>query len=172
MKHGYTHMTQRLNANQANGLSGINPDRPKKSRRTKSKIKTLLVTFFDYKGMIHHEFLEEGRTINQYVYLDILRRLREAIRLKRPELWEKKEWILLHDNACPHKALSVRQYFAKHGTAELPHPPYSPDLSPPDYFLFPKMKSFMKGTKFDDLNAIKEKSKVIFRSIPRTKFAK
>ncbi|UYV67167.1 hypothetical protein LAZ67_4004203 [Cordylochernes scorpioides] len=42
----------------------------------------------------------------------------------------RKNWILLHDNARPYKALSVAQYLAKNGTSKLPHPPYSPELSP------------------------------------------
>ncbi|UYV71750.1 GLYR1 [Cordylochernes scorpioides] len=59
--------------------------KPKKARFTKSKVKTLLVTFFDISGLVHHEFIPFGRTINQEVYLGIMSRLREAVRLKRPE---------------------------------------------------------------------------------------
>jgi len=33
-------------------------------------------------------------------------------------------------------------------------PPYSPDLSPPDYFLFPKEKIKLKGLHFADLAEI------------------
>jgi hypothetical protein len=31
----------------------------------------------------------------------------------------------------------------------IPHPPYSPDLAPCDFFLFPKMKMKLKGRRFD-----------------------
>lgn len=145
--------------------------RPKKSRLTKSKTKTMLITFFDHLGIIHSEFLGEGVTVTQYVYLDILRRLREAIRKKRPERWKNNDWILLHDNARPHKALSVGRFFAKHGTTELPHPPYSPDLSPCDYFLFPRMKKILKGNNFNDICEIQEKSLEILRTITKNEFS-
>jgi hypothetical protein len=36
------------------------------------------------------------------------------------------------------------------------HPPYSPDLSPPDYFLFPKFKMKLKGHYFADVVEIQE----------------
>jgi hypothetical protein len=41
---------------------------------------------------------------------------------------------------CPHP-----QFLAKHKMAVIPHPPYSPDLAPCDFFLFPKMKLKLKG---------------------------
>jgi hypothetical protein len=36
------------------------------------------------------------------------------------------------------------------------HTPYSPDLSPPDYFLFPKLKMKLKGLHFADAAEIQE----------------
>ena len=30
----------------------------------------------------------------------------------------------------------------------LPHPPYSPDLTPSDFHLFPKLKEHLKGQRF------------------------
>ncbi|UYV78830.1 hypothetical protein LAZ67_16002927 [Cordylochernes scorpioides] len=82
--------------------------KPKKARFTKSKVKTLLVTFFDINGLVHHEFIPFGRTINQEVYLVIMRRLREAVCLKRPERWQNNDWILHVDNARPHTAHNRR----------------------------------------------------------------
>ncbi|UYV78635.1 hypothetical protein LAZ67_16002235 [Cordylochernes scorpioides] len=76
--------------------------KPKKARFTKSKVKTLLVTFFDINGLGHHEFIPFGRAINQEVYLGIMRSLREAVRLKRSERWQNNDWILHVDNARPH----------------------------------------------------------------------
>jgi hypothetical protein len=40
---------------------------------------------------------------------------------------------------------------------ELNHPQYSPDLFPPDFFLFPKMKFTLKGRRFEDMEDIKIK---------------
>ena len=38
---------------------------PKKARMSKSKIKVMLIAFFDLKGLVHHEFVPEGKTVNQ-----------------------------------------------------------------------------------------------------------
>lgn len=62
----------------------------KRSRQSRSKIKVMLTVFFDYRGVVHYEFLPPGQTVNKEYYLSVMRRLREAIRLKRPDLWKDK----------------------------------------------------------------------------------
>jgi hypothetical protein len=51
-----------------------------------------------------------------------------------------RDFFLLHDNAPAHKAASVCQFLTPKNVTTLYCPPYSPDLSPPDYFLFLKLK--------------------------------
>ncbi|UYV76613.1 hypothetical protein LAZ67_14001466 [Cordylochernes scorpioides] len=65
------------------------------------------------KGVVHHEFLPQVRTVNKEYYLQIMRNLREAIRQKRPDLWKNKNWLLHHDNAPAHTSLLVRDFLAK-----------------------------------------------------------
>ena len=57
-----------------------------KARMSKSKIKVMLIAFFDIKGIVHLEFLPQGQTVNQYVYNEILRRLRRSV-------WDKRRGI-------------------------------------------------------------------------------
>ncbi|UYV85112.1 SYNJ1 [Cordylochernes scorpioides] len=64
-----------------------NEPRPKKARKAPSEVKVMLTVFFGYQGNIHHEFRQPGSTITADSYLGVLRRLREAIRQKRLELW-------------------------------------------------------------------------------------
>ncbi|UYV81522.1 hypothetical protein LAZ67_20001424 [Cordylochernes scorpioides] len=64
--------------------------RPKKARQVRSNVKVLLTVFFDCRGVVHHEFLPQGRTVNKEYYLQVMRNLREAIRQKRPDLWKNK----------------------------------------------------------------------------------
>ncbi|UYV74212.1 CLCN3 [Cordylochernes scorpioides] len=114
--------------------------RPKKARKAPSKVKVMLTVFFDYQGIVHHEFQQQGSTITADSYLGVLRRLREAIRQKQPELWRSKSWILHHDNAPAHTALKISKFLQDHSTSVFPQPPYSPDLAPCDFFLFGKLK--------------------------------
>jgi len=45
-----------------------NSPRPKKARMSKSKIKSILICFFDRRGIIHKEFVPPGQTVNQVFY--------------------------------------------------------------------------------------------------------
>jgi len=53
----------------------------------------------------------------------------------------------------------------------LDHPPYSPDLSPPDYFLFPKLKMKLKDDHFITIETIQEAVTEKFKNIPETGFS-
>ncbi|UYV67088.1 hypothetical protein LAZ67_4003857 [Cordylochernes scorpioides] len=141
---------------------GSGEPRPKKSRN-----KVLLVAFSDNKGIVHHEYLPAGQTVIKEMYLGILRRLREAIRKKRPEKWTNGGWILHHDNARPHTAHLMTSFLAKNGTQILLQPPYFPDIAPNDFFLFPKLKAVLKGRHFDTRDGIIEKSPLALKSIPK-----
>ncbi|UYV84861.1 hypothetical protein LAZ67_X003748 [Cordylochernes scorpioides] len=119
----------------------------------------------DEAGVLHHEFLPQGRTVNKEYYLQVMRNLREEIRQKRPDLWKNKNWLLHHDNAPANTSLLVRDLLAKNNTLMMPQPPYSPDLAPCDFFLFPKLKRPMKGRRYSTLDEIKTASKEALKKI-------
>ncbi|UYV73316.1 hypothetical protein LAZ67_10002682 [Cordylochernes scorpioides] len=137
------------NTQQASEWRFKNEPRPKKARKAPSKVKVMLTVFFDYQGIVHHEFQQQGSTITADSYLGVLRRLREAIRQKRPELWRSKSWILHHDNAPAHTDLKISKFLQDHSTSVFPQPPYSPDLAPCDFFLFGKLKK-VKGSEISE----------------------
>ena len=64
--------------------------------------------------------------------------------------------VLRHDNAPGHTALSIREFMARKNIPVIPHPPYSPDLAPCDFFLFPKLKSKLKVHQFGTMENIKK----------------
>ena len=146
--------------------------RPKRSRQSRSKIKVMLTVFFDYHGLVHHEFLPPGQTVNKAYYLGVMRRLREAIRKKRPDLWKENTWFLHHDNAPSHTALILRDFFAKNSTHIVPQPAYSPDLAPCDFWLFSKLKSPLRGHRFDSIDEIKTESLKELKAIPAIEYKK
>ncbi|UYV76616.1 hypothetical protein LAZ67_14001478 [Cordylochernes scorpioides] len=123
-----------------------NEPRTKKARKAPSKVKVMLTVFFDFQGIVHPEFQQQGSTITADAYLGVLWRLREAI---RQELWRRKSWILHHDNAPAHTALKITKFLQDHSTSMFPQPPYSPDLAPCDFFLFGKLKK-VKGSEISE----------------------
>jgi len=56
--------------------------------------------------------------------------------------------LFLHDNAPAHRALATQKKLAYLGFQCHHHPPYSPDLAPPDYHLFPGLKKQLKDSNF------------------------
>jgi len=63
--------------------------------------------------------------------------------------------LFLYDHAPPHRTLATRKKLAYLGFQCLDHPPYSPDLAPSDYRLFPGLKKQLKGHHFSsDAEAI------------------
>lgn len=54
------------------------------------------------------QFLPEGQAVNKTYYVAVMKRLRDAIRRKRPDLWANYSWILHHDNAPSYNAILVR----------------------------------------------------------------
>jgi hypothetical protein len=52
----------------------------------------------------------------------------------------------------------------------LPHPPYSPDLAPADFFLFPKMKMQLKARRFHSVADIQRKSQKVMDSLTQNDF--
>jgi hypothetical protein len=103
---------------------------------------------------VRHEFLPQRQTMNQAVHITVLQRLRDAVRRKLPHKWSSGAWLLHHDNAPCHAALSVREFLAKHSIPVVPHPPYPPVLTPCHFFLFPRLKTTLKGKRFQDVSEI------------------
>ena len=95
--------------------------RPKRAHQSCSKIKVMMTVFFDLCGVVHYEFLPPRQTVNKQYYLGVMHRLREAIRLKRPELWANNYWFLHHDNAafheCSRSSCPFPQKFHAHRSA-------------------------------------------------------
>ena len=71
----------------------------------------------------------------------------------RPDLLEHGV-LILHDNARPHITKGVSELLDGNSWEVLPHPPYSPDMSPTDFDLFPKLKIDMRGMRFSTLEEL------------------
>ena len=78
--------------------------------------------FFDIQGTVHKEFVSPGQTVNGKCYCEVLKRLREGIRRKRPDKRKKNNWFLHHDNAPAHTSLVVRQFLTSKNITVITHP--------------------------------------------------
>ena len=77
-----------------------------------SNVKILFAVVFDCNGVVHHEFLAQGRTVNKKYHLEVMRRLRKVIRQKRTELWKNQSWKLCRDNAPAHTSILVHEFLS------------------------------------------------------------
>ena len=102
----------------------------KKSRLQKSKVKTLLIVFYNNKGIIHKEFVPVRQTIYASFYQAVLNRLLQWIPRVRSEFHRTGKWILLIDNATAHSQIRVRQFLVQKMVAVIYHPPYCHDQAP------------------------------------------
>ncbi len=98
---------------------GSNP--PVVCKRERSTKKVLLITFFYQRGLVHHEFLRNG-TITSQVFVQILQRFRQNLRIRRPRRLFRNFWLHM-DNASPHTAVPTKNYLLQTRTQVLPHPP-------------------------------------------------
>jgi len=113
-----------------------------------------LIFFFDAEGVIYREFVPEGQKVNAEFYVGVLDQLLKRIRLVRTAKFQSSEWFVFQDNAPSHKAAIVKKFLANRYVDVLHYPPYSPDLAPANYFLFPKFKFPLKGRHFQTVEEI------------------
>jgi len=79
-------------------------------------------------------------------YKELMERLLKRIQRVRPAAFCSRDFFLLHGNAPAHKAASVCQFLTPKNVTTLYRPLYCPDLSPPGYFLYPKVENEVKRT--------------------------
>ena len=114
---------------------------------------------------MHKEFVPSGQTVNGMFYCEVLRRVRESVRRKRPAMWKNGDKLLHHYNAPAHTSLVVRAFLTKNNMTTVPHPAYSPDLAPCDFYVFPKMKLRLKGWHFLSIEEIQAESQQILNTL-------
>jgi len=90
---------------------------------------------------------------------------------KRPEMWKNGNWLLHHDNSPAHTSLVVRKFLTKNNVSTVPHPAYSPDLAPCDFYMFPKMKLRLKGRRFASIEKVQAESQQIPNTLTPADFS-
>ena len=99
----------------------------------------MLELFYDSLGIVHLEFFPDGITLNKTCYKQFLLRLRDSIGVGK---------IGCCYTIMPlHIALCLFKTTFKAIGPVLPHNPYSPDLAPYDFFLFPRLEAKLRGRR-------------------------
>ena len=128
-----------------------------KSQYNPSKI--MCTIFYDTEGVIHIEYMPPKTSYTGQYYANLIRRLSWSIHEKRPgKLFTIP--LLLHNNAPVHASQVAKTALRECGFEEMPHPPYSPDLAPCDFHLFPNLKRFLRESQYandDELKSATEK---------------
>jgi histone-lysine N-methyltransferase SETMAR len=126
--------------------------------------KLMLVVFWGVDETPILQFLEKGQNMNAKLFQQIVIKPLAELASNLP----KEEKMIIHwDNASSHRASSSRDMVKESKLTLLPQPPYSPDVSPSDFFLFGYLKSQLKGKKSATPDELLEKVSSIVKGIPR-----
>ena len=124
-------------------------DRPVIACRCKTSNRMLYAIFFDSKDPVLQIPAPTGSSVTGKFYKEsVLTQLVDFYQKCRP-CTSVRGIKLLHDNAPAHKYATVQEYLKESGLDVLDHPPYSPDLSPCDFWLFSRLKEMLAGHRFE-----------------------
>ena len=141
---------------------------PKKARVAKSGGKFMFIMFADRQGMLLSHAVPQRVTVNSQYYSKVLRRdLQQAIRKKRPGK-AISDFLLHQDNAPPHVSVETRLELSLLELETVPHAPYSPDLAPMDFAVFPEIKSQLRGKRFGDFAELRQAVSSIISNYDKT----
>ena len=142
---------------------------PLKERTQVSRKKQMVFSFFDAAGIIYQHYASLGAKLNAVYLTNGMGKFLRTFRSKRP-LQAKKKSILFWDNSALHIAKVTLDFLELHAIETTPHAPYSPDLAPADFFLFPTVKSGMSGVTVGD-QTVRYAWEQVCRGIPAPKYA-
>ena len=128
--------------------------RPITAKRSLSIKKVLYAIFFSGEGVAIKVPVKKGKSITGKYYKDVVLKKLKKYYQKLCPATGFKHVRLLHYNAPAHTSAIVTAFLKKEKVTVLPHPQYSPDLAPCDFFLFPKLKAFLAGRKYQSRQAL------------------
>ena len=150
MKAGSIAMTQRPRDRVSSGSMLALPE-PRKPDRANPPTNFWWSLFFYSIGMIYKHWDPTGRTVNKEYHVEVLREFRKRFRRKRPALFKSGPWHFHQDNAPVHNSILVIDYLTKMGIKTVLQPPYSPDLAPCNFWLFPKLRGCRYETTIKEM---------------------
>ena len=126
--------------------------------------------FFDSTDMIYMHWVTTRQTVNKEYYVEILREFSKRFHWKRRALFKSGQWHFHQDNAPVYNSILVTDYLTKMGIKTVPQPPYSPDLAPCDFWLFPKLKKKLRGCRYKTIEEMKEAVTKVINTLTQEDF--
>jgi hypothetical protein len=113
----------------------------------------MMIFAYDHRGIIMTDRVPCGTSVTTAYYLDWMQKLCIKMHKNRPDLFGDGP-LILHENARLHLGKVVTDLLSKYEWDVLLHVPYIPDMSPPDFNLFHKLKVPMRGHRFPSLEEV------------------
>ena len=144
---------------------------PQKFVRSRTVAKQMIAVFVSRAGHVATIPLVTQRTVTAAWYVEeCLPRVLAAVAERRPRT-RHRGLLLHHDNAAAHRAAATQEFLQVEKIQQLEHPPYSPDLAPCDFFVFPLVKSKLRGVRFDTPDLAVEAFLEHIQAISQTEWA-
>ena len=99
-----------------------------------------------------------------------VRELENDLGIPKTTVWQILNKMLGMTRVPAHSSNLVQQFLSKHSIALLRQPPYSPDITPCDFWLFPKLKKPLKGQRFDDKTTVENNATSVLKAIHKSEF--
>lgn len=150
-------------------LSDEDP-RPEVLKTSFRSRKRMFTIFFNSQGIVSVDILPEKSTINAHYYTNTVLPKVLQNRAEAAPTRSGSRVLLHHDNASAHTAARTVTFLNDQHVQLLEHPPYSPDLAPCDFWLFPKLKKGLAGRPFSRIQDLARSVHSELRSIPPSEY--
>jgi hypothetical protein len=129
--------------------------------------KFLVCIFWNFYDLLYIYVLDTGARYNSVLVVDELFPGLEEVALKHRPKRGLKSYSLHWDNARPHKSVMTKDEAERRFSKLLPHPAYSPELAPSDFFLFGYLKDKLRGKQIFDRDGLEIEIELAFKTIKK-----
>jgi hypothetical protein len=129
----------------------------------KSKVKSILIIFFDIKRIVHKEFVLARPTVSSAYYCGVLRRRRENVRLCPETLATRELAVETRQRTVSHSLFHQGIFFNEKRQ-------YCRPATPPYFTLFPRLKLRLKGRHFDTVEVTETEPQAVLNSLTEHDF--
>jgi histone-lysine N-methyltransferase SETMAR len=144
-------------------------DRPVMESMSHLSKKVMVTICFSSTGLRHLFTLPHGQTMNAKSFVDyVLKPVEKSYEMI--ELPPDAPCLIHYDNARVHLAKHTADFLQQSSLVRIPHPPYSPDISPCDFFLFGYIKHLLTNVTFADEDSLEKYILSLAGQIPKSKY--